>query len=196
MSFRWTSSPRKQRSRWESNPDCHDTRVVCRRNTSRPCRCGDRRRTTREAVFRKSIIRAAPAGFEPAPLPLTAGRTTVVLRSNSSQDGRIRTDVLQHPKLADYQALLHPDPRTESVQGDSNSRIHHGKVAGCQATSWTQTEAPGVGIEPTPAGSEPAVLPLDDPGLHSSPIAVPVVPRSDKQAASRHGPRLLERTCD
>lgn len=26
----------------------------------------------------------------------------------------------------------------ESVQGDLNPRIHHGKVAGCQATSWTR----------------------------------------------------------
>ena len=25
----------------------------------------------------------------------------------------------------------------QSVQGDLNPRIHHGKVAGCQATSWT-----------------------------------------------------------
>src|SRR5262245_63201343 len=26
----------------------------------------------------------------------------------------------------------------QSVQGDLNPRIHHGKVAGCQATSWTR----------------------------------------------------------
>ena len=25
----------------------------------------------------------------------------------------------------------------QSVQGDLNPRIHHGKVAGCQVTSWT-----------------------------------------------------------
>jgi len=25
----------------------------------------------------------------------------------------------------------------QSVQGELNPRIHHGKVAGCQATSWT-----------------------------------------------------------
>lgn len=137
----------------------------------------------------------------------------------------------------------------QSVQGDLNPRIHHGKVAGCQITSWThklrrlgsgqrpsrlQRDAlplsytgnqsqrwdsnphtplyesgarpveqrrlvstpsrnrtciptfgescavpctirvskppgvPGVGIEPTPTGSEPAVLPLDDPGGRSS----------------------------
>jgi hypothetical protein len=28
-------------------------------------------------------------------------------------------------------------------------------------------QAPGAGVEPTPAGSEPAVLPLDDPGKSS-----------------------------
>src|SRR5205807_10449577 len=29
-------------------------------------------------------------------------------------------------------------------------------------------QAPGAGVKPTPAGSEPAVLPLDDPGMSSS----------------------------
>ena len=50
----------------------------------------------------------------------------------------------------------------QSVQGDSNPRIHHGKVAGCQATSWTQA-VPGVGVEPTLTGSEPVGLPVSRP---------------------------------
>lgn len=36
---------------------------------------------------------------------------------------------------------------SQSVQGDLNPRIHHGKVAGCQVTSWTQT-VPAAGVEP------------------------------------------------
>ena len=34
------------------------------------------------------------------------------------------------------------------------------------------TKAPGAGVEPTPTGSEPAVLPLDDPGMRRADIPV------------------------
>ncbi len=32
---------------------------------------------------------------------------------------------------------------TRKRPGDSNPRIHHGKVAGCQATSWTRNSSGG-----------------------------------------------------
>jgi hypothetical protein len=57
------------------------------------------------------VDRTAPAGLEPAPLPLTAGGTTVVLRGKTSQDGRIRTCVLMVPN----HATTTPGPRPESV---------------------------------------------------------------------------------
>jgi hypothetical protein len=60
---------------------------------------------------------AAPAGLEPAPLPLTAGGTTIVLQGKKSQDGRIRTCVLQSPKLATTPAGPRPEIDPETLVG-------------------------------------------------------------------------------
>jgi hypothetical protein len=97
----WAARPRtREQGRKESNP----LRAGWSRTAlpgARPCRS------------------AAPAGLEPAPLPLTAGGTTVVLRGKKSQDGRIRTCVLVAPNHATTTA----GPRPES-RDPGGSRTH------------------------------------------------------------------------
>ena len=69
-----------QRSCWESNPDRHHTRVVCRRNTSRPGSCGGRIRTGVERLMRpcwkpdSSPLRS-DQGESRTPMPLQARRS-------------------------------------------------------------------------------------------------------------------------
>jgi hypothetical protein len=44
---------------------------------------------------------------------------------------------------------------------------------------------PGAGIEPASTGSEPAVLPLDDPGRSQQPVAVAIPPAGRKDRRVR-----------
>ena len=54
-----------------------------------------------------------------------------------------------------------------SVQRDLNPRIHHGKVAGCQATSWTRA-VPAAGIEPAPSRLQRDARPSSCTGILQS----------------------------
>jgi hypothetical protein len=52
-----------------------------------------------------------------------------------SKVGRIRTHCVG---VGSRLLSQEHNPVIKSVQGDLNPRIHHGKVAGCRATSWTR----------------------------------------------------------
>jgi hypothetical protein len=55
----------------------------------------------------------------------------------------------------------------KSVQRDLNPRIHHGKVAGFQVTSWTRA-VPAAGIEPAPSRLQRDARPSSCAGMKQS----------------------------
>lgn len=74
------------------------------------------------------LSEAVPVGLEPTACPLTAGRTTVVLRDSKVRMVGFEPTLSSTPswRIARLSHIL-----SKSVQGDLNPRIHHGKVAGC-----------------------------------------------------------------
>src|SRR5262249_51290017 len=98
-------------------------------------------------------VSAVPAGLEPAPVWLTASRTTVVLRDNVSQGGRIRTCVLVVPihattplvhalSLRSYKSLEPNLTLPFGVRGEYGSRTH---CSGCYPRINRVCIAPVVG---------------------------------------------------
>ena len=82
--------------------------------------------------------RAVPAGLEPAIVRLTGGRSTLELQG-------INVSVTFSWPPARRIEPSSPT-RCQSVQGDLNPRIHHGKVAGCPYIM--DATVPAAGFEP------------------------------------------------
>ena len=79
---------------------------------------------------------AARGGLEPPTIRLTGGSSTFELPGIESAwlDLNQRSPGSEPGGLSRLSHTLN-----KSVQGDLNPRIHHGKVAGCRATSWTRS---------------------------------------------------------
>ena len=105
-----------------------------------------------------------PVGVEPTQPRFTAGsRTRFGFGHSASTWTRTRNPGFAVPRDARF--------TTEAISTPARSRTWTCSLGPSRdgSVSPPRYAVPGVGVEPTPAGSEPAVLPLDDPGIESSP---------------------------
>ena len=123
-------------------------------------------RVTRAVPGRSSIAGALgwPVGVEPTHRRFTAGsRCRFGFGHSASARIRTRTSDFADPRDVRFTTEAFSTPARSRTWTCSFGRSRDGSVSPPRQT------VPGVGVEPTPAGSEPAVLPLDDAGIESSP---------------------------
>jgi hypothetical protein len=110
-----------------------------------------------------------PVGVEPTQSRFTAGsRCRFGFGHSASARSRTRTSDFADPRDVRFttEAVVSTPARSRTWTC-SLGPSRDGSV------SPPRHRVPGVGVEPTPAGSEPAVLPLDDPGMEQ-PIGVSI----------------------
>ena len=101
-----------------------------------------------------------PGGFEPPHPPWQGGRLPGYIMDASSGGWSRASD------LHVFSVTLLPSELRRITP--ARNRTWTCSFGGSRALPCTtRAKAPGAGFEPTPAGSEPAVLPLDDPGKPS-----------------------------
>ncbi len=84
------------------------------------------------------VSRAAPAGLEPAPFPLTAGRTTVVLQGNTQVRMAGFEPTLSGPPVQRIsQALPHPDGDRTSRRSCFSSPHQFGRRGACRSRTYS-----------------------------------------------------------
>lgn len=127
-------------------------------------------RVTRAVPGRSSIagVSGWPVGVEPTRRRFTAGsRIRFGFGHSASTWTRTRNPGFVDPCDVRFTTEAVSTPARNRTWTCSLGPSRDGSVSPPRQT------VPGVGVEPTPAGSEPAVLPLDDPGMEQ-PVGVSI----------------------
>lgn len=132
-----------------------------------------------------------PVGVEPTRRRFTAGsRCRFGFGHSASTRSRTRNAGSARPRDVRFttEARSSSTPARSRTWTCSFGRSRGGSV------SPPRYSVPGAGVEPTPTGSEPAVLPLDDPGIGQQPVGVSIPSgRREKPATSPEVERAVWR---